>query len=343
MGKTILNQFRAINCIGAISLLSIIGCFFLHSAEKGTLLPIKINGKWGYADESWQVQLPPVYDSATLFYNNRALIRKDGCYRYIDRKGSFINTSCYLEAYPFQDNLSCVFEGDKYFFIDTFGNYVVSVQSDVYGECSQFFSNGLNFAKKDDENIVFIDKNGRIHIETEFPYTSGFYQGVAKLWNNERCVYINTDGVTLIEGNGIGGDYSEGLISYVDKLDGGALFINKNGVVEMIPEHRNFGYGIFNEGFCAAIKSFQKIGFIDRSGQLICAPDYERVMNFQNGMAAVMKNGKWGFIDQTGKLVIPAIYDQVFYNGFLGNYARVEINKKSGYIDKAGQFIWTDS
>ena len=60
---------------------------------------------------------------------------------------------------------------------------------------------------------------------------------------------------------------------------------------------------------------------------------------FSESMLAIQdkKTLKWGFADINFKIIIPCIYDNVsdFYSGV----ARVEKNKKSGYIDKKGEIL----
>lgn len=54
------------------------------------------------------------------------------------------------------------------------------------------------------------------------------------------------------------------------------------------------------------------------------APQYEAVLNFSDGLAAVKKDGKWGFLSASApyEVVIPAQYERVtgFGNGFAAAY-----------------------
>jgi hypothetical protein len=83
-------------------------------------------------------------------------------------------------------------------------------------------------------------------------------------------------------------------------------------------------------------------GFIDRSGKVVIPPRFDFVGKFQDGIAPVnvggVKEGKWGYIDKTGNMVIPPRFDQA--REFSDGLARVKVGDKTGYIDKAGKYVW---
>lgn len=71
--------------------------------------------------------------------------------------------------------------------------------------------------------------------------------------------------------------------------------------------------------------------------------NYEKITNFSDGLAAVLKDGKWGFINKTGELVIPFIVNDSEGNSYGPHFnegiACVEVNNKYGYINERGEFI----
>ena len=64
---------------------------------------------------------------------------------------------------------------------------------------------------------------------------------------------------------------------------------------------------------------------------------YDEARSFENGLAAVKKNGKWGFIDKTGKEVIPMQYSDVGY--FNEGLVPVELGEQWGFFDNKGQEV----
>lgn len=111
--------------------------------------------------------------------------------------------------------------------------------------------------------------------------------------------------------------------------------VNKNG--EIIAEPKFERIGPFSEGLAYALDSGGNVGYIDRSGNTAIPFQFEKASTFHEGLAAVRKNGKWGFIDKTGKLAIPNIFDSV--RRFSEGVAAARIGVKFGYIDKSGNFV----
>ncbi len=91
-----------------------------------------------------------------------------------------------------------------------------------------------------------------------------------------------------------------------------------------------------------------KCGFIDRTGKVVIALQFDSANDFHEGLALVTANGKKFFIDTTGKIVITPQFD-IVYN-FSEGLAAVNIGQtripnlglisdpgKWGYIDKTGK------
>ena len=89
----------------------------------------------------------------------------------------------------------------------------------------------------------------------------------------------------------------------------------------------------------------QKYGYADEKGAVVIKPQFDKALDFSEGLAAVMTKEndveKWGFIDLTGKLVIPATY-KLQPGRFSEGLAAVRIgdsesNYEMSYIDKTGK------
>ena len=50
----------------------------------------------------------------------------------------------------------------------------------------------------------------------------------------------------------------------------------------------------------------------------------------------------WGFIDTAGRVVVEPRFDWI-YGGFEGGIAQVAVNGATGYVDKAGDWVWRPS
>jgi hypothetical protein len=99
----------------------------------------------------------------------------------------------------------------------------------------------------------------------------------------------------------------------------------------------------FSEGFTAVqtMATSPGFGYVDTSGAMVIAAQYDGARAFSEGLAMVYVGGRCGYIDRTGTMVIAAQYLGV--NDFSGGLAEVRVTgNESGpsYIDKTGKMIW---
>lgn len=119
-----------------------------------------------------------------------------------------------------------------------------------------------------------------------------------------------------------------------------------------------FAKPLFRQGLLA-VKSGEKWGYIDKSGNFSIEPKFDEAENFsQNGLAYVKLNGSYGYIDKSGSFVIdPPQVNETFgltENGsdnendpqlggaldFAENgLAVMQSGVQYGYIDQSGSFV----
>jgi hypothetical protein len=181
----------------------------------------------------------------------------------------------------------------------------------------QDFSNGLaQVYRREDERYCYIDRTGKVALKPPFRELNG-------------SSFVNGFAIVLISGN-------------PQKWD----FMDKTGKVlglsGMIPA------GNFSEGLAPVSIPQQKIGFIDRTGKVALAPQFDQKFDreqgvFSEGLAAVARGDKWGYIDKTGKWVIAPQFDHA--QPFVEGLAAVEFRRGDahpslwGYIDKTGKLV----
>lgn len=146
-------------------------------------------------------------------------------------------------------------------------------------------------------------------------------------------------------------------------------FINKNGEVVIKPQYRDVKH--YSDGLAAVkftlvdgkivdefttrkalderklnVAITYKWGFIDTTGKIVIQPQYDDVLPFSEGLAAVMnlkepKQPLWGYINKKGKMVIPQIYERAksFTDGL--GCVRIKSNDEliNGYINKKGKYV----
>lgn len=92
----------------------------------------------------------------------------------------------------------------------------------------------------------------------------------------------------------------------------------------------------FAEGL-ALVSLHNKVGFINKKGEVVIPLEYDNGCSFSEGLADVCiesQSSKWGYINKDNEEVLPFKYDiaEPFYN----NIARVGLYGKSMKINKQG-------
>jgi hypothetical protein len=85
------------------------------------------------------------------------------------------------------------------------------------------------------------------------------------------------------------------------------------------------------------IKVDGKIGFMDRSGKTVIAPQFSSTIGFSEGLAGVQVGTKSGFINTKGMIVITPQFDSA--SSFRYGRATVKLGNSWGFIDKDGKYI----
>ena len=255
---------------------------------------------------------------------------------YIDTTGNYIVEPVYDEINPFSEGLAAVKIKDKWGFIDTEGKVIIkpqflnvepvlTVDRGKFWLCHNVdlynFNNGLakvlmRFKYGDSyyEKFCFIDKTGNFPIKATFDVNSIFYGKIAAV-----SIYSKSDAT-----------YS----THYDDIS----FINNEG--DIITEKWNIA--TFSNGIVNVKSSLCKIGFIDKSGNIVIEPKFDSTNIFSNGLAAVKIGKGWGYIDTTGNIVIPPIF--TIAKNFSKGVAIVKwdkwylFNKQGKVLDKNGEW-----
>ncbi|MDE7209602.1 MAG: WG repeat-containing protein [Clostridia bacterium] len=88
-------------------------------------------GKWGYKDWKGNVIVPPSYEEAFGFFEERACVEKDGKLGYIDRQNNLVIDFKFDCATSFSEGLASVTVGEKSGYIDQDGNQIIDFVYDV--------------------------------------------------------------------------------------------------------------------------------------------------------------------------------------------------------------------
>ncbi len=201
------------------------------------LLPVKVSGKWGYANGSGQLVINPQFDFAEEFHEGRGRIclgkpcdiwdsystsptvPNTSLWGFIDTSGKVVITPQYPEASTFSEGLAAICTGD------------------CSSKPTQPFSRG------------YIDRDGKLVIPPQFGIASNFSEGLAQVCVG-KCVRE--------EGSGYNGKFG---------------FIDPSGHFVINPQYDN--ELDFKDGYAKVFigkGTDAKSGYIDKTGKTIWQP-----------------------------------------------------------------------
>lgn len=281
-----------------------------HTPEKWEITTMKYKdgyirvlekGKYGYINTNGKYKKYPIYEFASDFSENRAVVKLDGNWKLIDSEFNVIK------------------EG-KFSFPDTDNFYY------------EYRDGLMPVMDLDNEYYGYIDKLGNEIGNMNYDYAWNFCEKKAVVMKNEKYGYINQNGVEITD---IIYDeaYNFKEEMALVKENGKYFYLDGNGNRAF---NMQYDYGeSFSEGVAVVIIE-GKYRYIDKKGNIITKKGFEKAESFSEETALVKYKGKYGYINRSFDFIIPPIYDEAF--SFEKKLAKVKKNKWY-YIDKQGKKI----
>ena len=258
-------------------------------------------------------------------------------------------------------------------YIDTSGKVVIEARFGMAYD----FSEGLAGVLVD-KQFGFIDKEGNTAIAPRFEEVSELHQGLARVKAAGKFGYIDRNGKWVVEPRyELAGDFSEGLAVVgaprADDPTGTRMawgYIDTTGAMAIAPqfyEARDFSNGramvrrkggdvkIVADAYRVTMyREEEAAGYIDKSGNLVIAPQFMNAMSFSDGLACVQfPGGKSAYIDTSGKVAVDlarwaadpfggnSTEAASFHEGlaFVDTASGFVHVPKWGYIDKSGNIV----
>jgi len=263
----------------------------------------------------------------------RGYSKSGDLYGFADTTGKIIVEPKYVAVQSFQDGLAAVnLSTDPYenswSYIDKTGAVVI----DGNFRGAMHFSGGVADITYNDDTYsgALIDKTGAVvAVPTSNGYVGllGFYtDGVAPAYIGPKKF-----GIVDTQGNVVKVVVDGGPANFYGDFSGVLFTTFMDGLYS------------FNDGSQpAAENGYFPQGFIDTEGNIVIDPQYEWIVagQFSEGLCAVAKEEKIGFIDKTGNLAIPYQFDYAY--PFTFGLAAVGINDVGityKYIDPTGNTV----
>ena len=298
------------------------------------------------------------YEYVRSFYNDLAIVKKDGKFGLIDKMVRKIIDTQYQGIGIFQKEVIWIKKDEKWGLINKNGQKIITPQ---YEEV-EYFQGALTKVKKEGK-WGLVDQNGHEIIIPQYSHMEHLTDGIAKVKKDKQVGLVDQSGREFVapQYEDIG-DFQEG-VAWIQK-DNKLGFIDESGREIVSPQYQDVGG--FSEGI-ARVKTDGKWGLINRSGHETVAPEYEDVGDFRDGVIWVQKNGASGLInrssrkidlptssfeeaegdrnaklsvtDQNGQKIIAHTLPYEEVSSFQQGVARVKRDGKWGLIDKSGREV----
>ena len=266
------------------------------------LAAVEVGGKWGFIDRTGTMVIAPQYREIPMgFSEGLAAVRGKKGLAYIDKTGTQVFAAPYDNALPFHDGLAEVRRKVKS------TNFLGAVLTIAAGTAGQFIYDPLML---DDENVKrgYIDKTGTMIISIKNDYNSTFVDGTALVKVKSRWGCVDRTGAYLVPANyRMMRHFSEDLAAVQDTAELWG-YAAKDGSVAIAPTYN--AVQDFHEGLAAVVKGGKPF-FIDKTGRVpfLTPSTVTELGSFAAGLAPAKVGDKWGYIDHSGSMVIAPQYE----------------------------------
>lgn len=316
-----------------------------------SLIPVAVGEKWGYINNVGEFVINPQFSSAKVFSNGLALVQESsekGLWGFIDKQGLFVIKPTYKFATIFKDGYAWVTPELSYpQLIDTNGEIIVELKNAnlVYP-----FSEGLAAFRNEKDLFGFVSTSGKVVINPQFSYVGKFSDGLCAVGDkNGNVGFINKNGELVInyQFKNTEIDFRNENWFYLDfKFTNGECPVlgqnNKYGIINKDSKYLvnpQYDFILNNNNGAYTIYNNSKTGWIDINNKTIINPQFESISTFNNENLApvTFSDSKYGYIDNKGKMIITPQFDEA--GPFLGEIAAIRSGDKFGFINKEGIFV----
>jgi len=318
--------------------LLVLHSLFLRGADSTALWPITLHGKQGYINRLGQIVIPPQYRLAWGFSEGLASLKSDAPDSkagFIDSSGTFVIPPQFSYARNFREDIAEVEVSGLWGFINKNGAFIASPSFDQTRAFSEGYGAFQSLGK-----WGFLDAKGGIAIAPEYDCVWSFSESLAAAFKSGKCGFIDKTGAVVIPFTFDDcGTFRSGLAAVKAGRWG---YIDRSGQW-VVPSQFDFAMP-FDEGV-AAVAIKKKWALIDSAGQMLWEPkvEYDPLQGFapvfSQDLACVKQGDAFGFINRSGEFGIPPRFLKCgdFRDGLAW---ACESERKCGYIDLQGRYVW---
>lgn len=270
-----------------------------------TVTHIQKDNKWGFFVKSNYKIIAPQFDSQPYFDNGVASVYKNGKVGFINLEGTFIIPPQYDKAYRpiWGDHIFTVEIGGKQINIDRNNQLLDYAPRGPYRE-------GLAAISQNGKE-GYIDKKGETVIPPQFDYADIFKNGLANIQVAGKWGTINKKGEMVIPPQF---DEKYAFKNGFARVKKGNQFAIMDTTGHYIIQFKDqqIDFEAFNGNLIWVKDESDKWGLMNKQGQSIVSPRYDRIYFGENGALSVVQNGKHGVVDEMGRILISPQFDSVY-------------------------------
>lgn len=310
---------------------------------------VKINGKWGFANQNNKLLCPAIYDDVNLSADNNSVIFDVVCEKIkeADSNAKLINY-IFSSKDPNETRRDIVFDGQ---YCNMGENYICFDRSlRKNGECKRpFFVAAVKYGDK----WGYIDALGNFIIKPQYEEACAFTFCWSKKWEGV-IANVKKDGkwgVIDLDNNIIRPFKGKTPISdekYKNKLraikpSSEIIKKSRSGLYKTIKEHladkleeANLDTMVIKEYNLKTVEKDGMYGLNDNKGNICIPPVYDKIYSPQYNIVHIVKNNRHGLFDLEKNMeIVPCIYDNISTFDDKG-WATIEIGEEKGNVNVHG-------
>jgi hypothetical protein len=200
------------------------------ASGEAVLLPVEIDGSWGYIDPDGNVIVEPRFEGAWRFSNDLALVKSGGRFGFIERDGRYAIEPRFEDAWHFSGGLAPVVLDSTWAFVDREGRVIEDTLYSI--EPSTLVENQYDHSMLDlvsvDGRYGFAAADGRPVIDPTFESAWHFSSGLARVKSDGMWGYIDREGTVVVEPRfDLAWDFEHGVAMV--EVDGQTAYIDRSG------------------------------------------------------------------------------------------------------------------
>ncbi|MCX4307106.1 MAG: WG repeat-containing protein [Acetatifactor sp.] len=241
-------------------------------------IPVYDGTYWGYIGADGRTVLNFIYEEATCFSGDYAVVRLEGVYTLIDKSGYWnaVDKNALDEVTAIcGERIVGVKDGRYAIYSNTFQPLQEETYEEVY-----LSENGLSVVRKDGRWAI-LDQN--LQQVTDYRYTDMAVNSRGRVFEQNYAVAADETGYFLIDRKG------------------------EPCFEKRFPDAKGLEEGVF-----AVADDSGRWGFADEKGELVLEYRFEDAFSFSDSLAPVKSGGSWGYVNRDGDMVIEAQFEAAY-------------------------------